>query len=104
MFFFAECADHHDGDCYIMWDPIRNYLCVTRYVVWLKRMCFTRKNKTEYSVVLVIAAGESVDPNDEDATNNRNNEEENSNKEVDQEKEKLKVTFGGEEPVPADYE
>ena len=87
-----------------MWDPIGHYIYVTRDIVWLKRTCFAQNNAIEYSVVPVIEDEESVEPNDETVTNNNNNEEANSNEEVNQEKEKLKVTFGGEELVPTDYE
>ena len=67
-------------------------------------MCFVQNNATEYSIVLVIASRESVEPNDENATNNNNNEEENNNEGENQEKEKLKASFGGEVLVPTDYE
>ena len=40
-------------------------------------MHFTKDNVIEYSVVPVIAAGDSVDPNDEAETNNNNNGEDN---------------------------
>ena len=100
---FAGYTEDHDGDCYRMWDPIGHYMYVTRDTVWLKRMYFTQNNVTAYSVVPVIAARESVGPNDKDATKNNNNKVANSNEKENQDK-KLKVKFGGEELVPADYE
>ena len=76
---FAGYDEDHDGECYRMLDPIRHYVCVTRGLVWLKRMCLTQHNATEHSVVPFIAAGESVESNDKAATNTNNNEVENSN-------------------------
>jgi hypothetical protein len=39
---FIGYADHHDGDCYRMWDPRTQRVHVTRDVIWLKRMFFEK--------------------------------------------------------------
>ena len=42
---FAGHAEDHDGDFYIMWDPIGHYFYVTRDLVWLKHMFFAQNNE-----------------------------------------------------------
>ena len=57
-------ADGHAGDVFEMWNPNTNKLFVTRDVVWLKRMFFTKElsEVNTAQVVLTAEVGESTNP------------------------------------------
>ena len=61
---FVRYADNHAGDCYRMWEPERNYIYITRDVLWLKRMYFNKQlpsyqEQTRYVEIPSSAAGKS---------------------------------------------
>jgi hypothetical protein len=39
---FIGCADDHDGDVYRMWNPKTERVHITRDVIWMKEMMFTK--------------------------------------------------------------
>ena len=41
---FVRCAEDYAGDFYQMWEPEKNYVFVTRDLLWLKRMHFNKTN------------------------------------------------------------
>jgi hypothetical protein len=51
---FVGYAADHSADCYRMWDPLTSRLHVSRDVVWLRRMFFTKKVLGDDELVVVI--------------------------------------------------
>ena len=93
---FVGYADNHSGNCYRMWEPMGNYIYVTRDVLWLKRMFFNKVNETNENNVNHVelphtAAGKSTETS-ENTTADAN--------EVPRAPSKLKVAIGGEEITP----
>ena len=44
---FAGYTNNHDGDCYKMWEPKLHNIYITRDVIWLKRMYFSKNDNKE---------------------------------------------------------
>lgn len=43
-------APHHDGDCYMMWDPHTQRIHESRDITWLKRMFYQKLRATDLAV------------------------------------------------------
>jgi hypothetical protein len=43
-------APHHDGDCYMMWDPHTQRIHESRDITWLKRMFYQKLRPTDLAV------------------------------------------------------
>lgn len=76
---FFGYSDNHEGDSYYMLDPIGNCKYLTRDIVWLKRIFFTKTTLVNISVSSIIIIREA-NTNENVISNTNNNENVTENK------------------------